>query len=52
MSNLPFVEYNKVAIDEQEYIAQYREKIINDTGIEFTRKTDLYNYLPLNYMSY
>ena len=46
MSNLPFVEYNKVAIDEQEYIAQYREKIINDTGIEFTRKTDLYNYLP------
>ncbi len=46
VSNLPFVEYNKVAIDEQEYIAQYREKIINDTGIEFTRKTDLYNYLP------
>lgn len=46
VSNLPFVEYNKVAMDEQEYIAQYREKIINDTGIEFTRKTDLYNYLP------
>lgn len=46
VSNLPFVEYNKVAIDEQEYIAKYREKIINDTGIEFTRKTDLYNYLP------
>ena len=46
VSNLPFVEYNKVAIDEQEYIAQYREKIIDDTGIEFTRKTDLYNYLP------
>lgn len=46
VSNLPFIEYNKVAIDEQEYIAQYREKIINDTGIEFTRKTDLYNYLP------
>lgn len=46
VSNLPFVGYNKVAIDEQEYIAQYREKIINDTGIEFTRKTDLYNYLP------
>lgn len=46
VSNLPFVEYNKVAMDEQEYIAQYREKIINNTGIEFTRKTDLYNYLP------
>lgn len=46
VSNLPFVEYNKVAMDEQEYIVQYREKIINDTGIEFTRKTDLYNYLP------
>ncbi|MBU9726886.1 Eco57I restriction-modification methylase domain-containing protein [Diplocloster modestus] len=47
VSNLPFVEYNKVAADEQAYIAQYREKIINNTGIEFTLgKTDLYNYLP------
>ncbi|BBF44405.1 hypothetical protein lbkm_3118 [Lachnospiraceae bacterium KM106-2] len=46
VSNLPFVEYNKVAVDEQEYITQYREKIKKNTGIEFTRKTDLYNYLP------
>ena len=47
VSNLPFVEYNKVAADEQAYIAQYREKIKNKTGIEFTLgKTDLYNYLP------
>jgi len=46
VSNLPFVEYNKVADDEQEYIAQWREKITNSTGIKFTRKTDLYNYIP------
>lgn len=46
VSNLPFVEYNKVAVDEQEYITQCREKIKKNTGIEFTRKTDLYNYLP------
>lgn len=46
VSNLPFVEYNKVAADEQTYIAQCREKIKKNTGIEFTRKTDLYNYLP------
>lgn len=47
VSNLPFVEYNKVGDDEQSYIAQYREQIKNNTGIEFTLgKTDLYNYLP------
>lgn len=47
ISNLPFVEYNKIAEDEQEYIAQYREQIKTNTGIEFTLgKTDLYNYLP------
>lgn len=47
VSNLPFVEYNKIAMDEQQYIAKYREQIKNNTGIEFTLgKTDLYNYLP------
>ena len=47
VSNLPFVEYNKVAADEQAYIARYREMITKSTGIEFTLgKTDLYNYLP------
>jgi hypothetical protein len=47
ISNLPFVEYNKIAPDEQEYIAEYREQIKSNTGIEFTLgKTDLYNFLP------
>ena len=47
VSNLPFVEYNKIAADEIEYINEYRQKIKDDTGIEFTLgKTDLYNYLP------
>ncbi len=47
VSNLPFVEYNKIAADEMEYISNYRQKIIDNTGIEFTLgKTDLYNYLP------
>lgn len=47
VSNLPFVEYNKIAADEIEYISEYREQIKDNTGIEFTSgKTDLYNYLP------
>lgn len=47
ISNLPFVEYNKIAEDEVPYIGKYRQKIKDDTGIEFTLgKTDLYNYLP------
>lgn len=47
VSNLPFVEYNKIADDEVGYINEYGEKIKNTTGIEFTLgKTDLYNYFP------
>ena len=47
VSNLPFVEYNKIAVDEIEYISEYRRRIKENTGIEFTLgKTDLYNYLP------
>lgn len=47
VSNLPFVEYNKIAADEAEYIREYGQKIKEDTGIGFTPgKTDLYNYLP------
>ncbi|MCM1233769.1 MAG: N-6 DNA methylase [Ruminococcus flavefaciens] len=47
VSNLPFVEYNKIATDEIEYISEHRQQIKDNTGIEFTLgKTDLYNYLP------
>lgn len=47
VSNLPFVEYNKIAADEAEYLAAYRQKIADSTGILFTQgKTDLYTYLP------
>lgn len=47
VSNLPFVEYNKIAADEMEYISEYRQQIKDNTSIEFTLgKTDLYNYLP------
>lgn len=47
VTNLPFVEYNKIAEDEKEYISKYRQQIKDNTGIEFTLgKTDLYNYLP------
>lgn len=47
ISNLPFVEYNKVALDEKKYISKYEEKIEKDTGIKFKLgKADLYNYLP------
>lgn len=47
VSNLPFVEYNKIAADEIEYISKYRQQIKDNTGIEFTSgKADLYNYLP------
>jgi len=47
VSNLPFVEYNKIAHDEKEFITEYNEKIKRITGIEFTLgKADLYNYLP------
>lgn len=47
ISNLPFVEYNKIAMDEQEFIAQVRQNVQDNTGIEFTSgKTDLYNFIP------
>lgn len=47
VSNLPFVEYNKIAQDEAEHIEKYRKQISQNTGIEFTLgKTDLYNFLP------
>ena len=47
VSNLPFVEYNKIAEDEQEFITQIRKSVKENTGIEFTLgKTDLYNYIP------
>lgn len=44
---MPFVEYNKIAVDEVEYMSEYRRQVKANTGIEFTLgKTDLYNYLP------
>jgi hypothetical protein len=47
VSNLPFVEYNKIAADEKGFIEEYNEKIKATTGIEFMLgKADLYNYLP------
>ncbi len=47
VSNLPFVAYNNIAADETEYLRQWRQRIKENTGIEFTLgKTDLYNYLP------
>ena len=47
VSNLPFVEYNKIAADEKNFITEYREKIKQATGIEFTLgKADLYNFIP------
>lgn len=47
VSNLPFVEYNKIASDERSFIAEYNEKIKQTTGIKFKLgKADLYNYLP------
>ena len=47
VSNLPFVEYNKIADDERNFVVEYNQKIKQITGIEFTLgKTDLYNYLP------
>ncbi len=47
VSNLPFIEYNKIAADEREFVDEYRQKIKSNTGIDFTSgKTDLYNYLP------
>lgn len=47
VSNLPFVEYNKIAADEIGYISECRQQIKDNTGVEFTLgKTDLYNYLP------
>lgn len=47
VSNLPFVEYKKIAADERGFITEYNEKIMQETGIEFTLgKADLYNYLP------
>ncbi len=47
ISNLPFVEYNKIAVDEVDYIARYKQEIKGKTGINFTSgKTDLYNFIP------
>lgn len=47
ISNLPFVEYNKIAEDEQEFITKIRKDVQDNTGIEFTLgKTDLYNFIP------
>lgn len=47
VSNLPFVEYNKISADEMEYIDKYRQQIKVNTGIEYPLgKADLYNYLP------
>lgn len=47
VSNLPFVEYNRIGADEIPYIKEYKRQIKEATGIEFTLgKTDLYNYLP------
>ena len=47
ISNLPFVEYNKIAKDEQEFITKIRKDVQDNTGIEFTLgKTDLYNFIP------
>lgn len=47
VSNLPFVAYNKIAVDEAGHIKEYRQRIKDHAGIEFTLgKTDLYNYLP------
>lgn len=47
VSNLPFVEYNKIAADEIQYVSACRQQIKDHTGITFTQgKTDLYNYLP------
>lgn len=47
ISNLPFVEYNKIAKDEQEFITKIRKNVQDNTGIEFTSgKTDLYNFIP------
>lgn len=47
ISNLPFVEYNKIAKDEQAFITEIRKNVQDNTGIEFTLgKTDLYNFIP------
>ncbi|MCI8572064.1 MAG: N-6 DNA methylase [Lachnospiraceae bacterium] len=47
ISNLPFVEYNKIAVDEVDHIARYKQQIKNETGINFTSgKADLYNFIP------
>ncbi len=47
VSNLPFVEYNKIASDEAAYIRALGEKIFVHSGISLTLgKTDLYHYIP------
>lgn len=47
VSNLPFVKYNKRALDEEEYIQKIRQSVWNHTGITFTSgKEDLYIYMP------
>lgn len=47
VSNLPFVEYNKIAKDEASYVRAYGKKILAHSGISFTLgKTDLYHYIP------
>lgn len=47
VSNLPFVEYNQVGIDEKSNIEKIHREIVINTGIDFTLgKADLYVYIP------
>lgn len=47
VSNLPFIEYNGISSDEEEFITKYNQTIYRNTGIEFkTGKADFYMYIP------
>lgn len=47
VSNLPFVQYNSIALDEKEYLQKCTDKIKSDTGITFKLgKFDFYMFLP------
>lgn len=49
VSNLPFVKYNKRALDEEENIQKIRQSVYEYTGITFTSgKEDLYTYMPFH----